>query len=206
MNDFVGPQVIKFIHRKLTEFYYKQVSPLLIELPDETVAKCSYYSDALNQVVYHCCNFLNRAYDSDFNCTEENLLLMKSFLEADDQVSLKLIFNDLFFSRERIFENQKHLLNADLKLAKATCKNLGRKFQIDTDGIIPSNIFERMFEKSIKQWCMVYGDNVMYIIGAIAVSRHGIHKNTLDEFIDLVEGFELKLPLAGGFKMNFSTL
>ena len=36
-------------------------------------------------------------------------------------------------------------------------------------------------------WCTEYGEDVMYFIGAIAVSRQGLHEATINEFIAFVE-------------------
>ena len=57
VNDFIGPKGIKYMNGKLAKFYYDKISSHLIEVQDDAVDKCSYYNDALNQIVYHCCNY-----------------------------------------------------------------------------------------------------------------------------------------------------
>ena len=110
-----------------------------------------------------------------------------SFLRGVGDVSLKTLFNDIHFPQTRIWANQQQHFTADFELAEETCKNLSEKFTIDVPDIIPVKIIESMFENIIKQWCTLYGENVKYIIGAIAVSRHGLHEETINEFIDLTE-------------------
>ena len=79
------------------------------------------------------------------------------------------------------------LFTADHELAIKTCQNLSQSFNIDTTDIIPVNIIESMFENIVQQWCTSYGEDVKYIIGAIAASRQGLHEETIIEFIDLTE-------------------
>ena len=150
VNDFIGPQGIKYINGKLAKFYYGKILSQLIEIQDDKVDKCSYYHDALNQIVYHCCNYVKLSSD---DCTEIDLQNVDSFLKGNDQVSLKHLFNNVHFTRERILANQQQLFTADYELAIETCNNLSEKCQIDTKDVIPVKIIENMFKNVVKQWC-----------------------------------------------------
>ena len=54
VNDFIGLQGIISMHKNLAAFYYTQIQPHLIESQDNKIDKCSYFHDALNQIVQYC--------------------------------------------------------------------------------------------------------------------------------------------------------
>ena len=85
--------------------------------------------------------------------TELDSKNVDSFLKGNDQVSLKHLFNNVYFTRERILANQQQLFTADYELAIKTCKILSDKCQIDTKDVIPVKIIENMFKNVVKQWC-----------------------------------------------------
>ena len=88
VNDFIGLQGIISMHKNLAAFYYTQIQPHLIESQDNEVDRCSYFHDALNQIVFHCCNYMKLA-SADCNEIDTKVDL---FLRGNDKVSLKLIF------------------------------------------------------------------------------------------------------------------